>query len=68
MRSSWLLGALVTFIIGFIFSLSIIGLLIGVPLIVLSLLILFLAFVMPEHKPIVRETVHEKNRNKRTKT
>jgi len=36
MRTSWLIGALVTFFFGIAFTISIIGIVIGVPLIILS--------------------------------
>ncbi len=41
MRISWLVGALITFIMGVVFTISIIGSLVGIPLVVISVLLLF---------------------------
>jgi len=50
MRTSWLLGALVCFIIGIVFTITIIGAIIGVPLIILSLILLVVGIIIPEQK------------------
>jgi hypothetical protein len=50
MRVAWLVGALVTFIMGFILTITIIGAILGIPLIIVSIFILLLAFVMPERR------------------
>jgi len=47
MRTSWLIGALVTFIIGIVLTRTIIGAIIGIPLIVISIILLLLAFIIP---------------------
>ena len=54
MRTSWLMGALVTFIIGVVFSITIVGLVIGVPLIILSLILLILGLIIPGQRTKVK--------------
>jgi len=50
MRTSWLFGALVCFIIGIVFTIIIIGAIIGVPLIILSLILLIVGIIIPGQK------------------
>ena len=50
MRTSWLICALVTFIIGAFFASTLIGLLVGIPLIVLSFILLIVGFILPGKK------------------
>lgn len=67
MRTSWLIGALVAVIIGYLFSITIIGAIIGVPLILLGLFLLIVGIFLPEKKrrkevivkEVVRETVQQ---------
>lgn len=60
MRSSWLLGALVCFIIGIALTKTIIGAVIGIPLILLSLLFLILGIILPEPRSKVIVHHHHK--------
>jgi len=50
MRTSWLIGALVCFIIGVGFTITIIGAIIGIPLILLSLILLIVGIIIPGEK------------------
>ena len=50
MRTSWLFGALVCFIIGIVLTKTIIGAPIGLPLIILSIIILILGILIPEKR------------------
>lgn len=50
MRSSWIGGALVTFIIGLILTITVIGAFIGIPLIILSIILLLVGIIIPGHK------------------
>jgi uncharacterized membrane protein len=58
MKTSWLIGAFITFIIGFILTLTIIGAIIGVPLILLSLILLIVGFFVPGSKTEVHVHHH----------
>lgn len=48
MRISWLIGAGISFVIGFLLTSTIIGALIGLPLIIVSIFILVLGFILPD--------------------
>jgi hypothetical protein len=61
MRTSWLIGALVTFVIGWFLTSTIIGAIIGIPLIGISVCILVLGLIIPGK---VKE-VHIHHHNKR---
>lgn len=50
MRSSWLFGALVCFIIGLVLTITLIGAVVGVPLIILSLILLIIGIIIPGQK------------------
>jgi len=63
MRISWLIGALVCFIVGVGFTITIIGALIGIPLILISVLFLVLGIVLPEPRKVVH--VHHYHGKKR---
>lgn len=52
MRISWLIGALVCFLIGYLLTLTIIGAVIGIPLIILSLIILVVGIIIPGKRAI----------------
>ena len=54
MRTSWLIGALVTFIIGFILTSTIIGAIFGIPLILLSFVILLFGLLLPDKRKITQ--------------
>ena len=58
MRVSWLIGALVTFVIGYILTTTIIGAILGIPLILISIIILFLAFLIPEKRAVVKKVIN----------
>ncbi len=60
MRTSWLFGALVTFVIGVILSITIIGAIIGIPLIILSLFLLIIGFFVPSQKQEIHVHHHLK--------
>ncbi len=60
MRTSWIFGAFITFIIGLILTLTIIGSVIGVPLIVLSVVLLILGIIIPGQKKEVHHVHHKK--------
>lgn len=55
-------GALVIFIIGIILSITLIGAIIGVPLIVISLIILFIGIFLPNSKKVIHVHHHKKKR------
>ena len=59
MRTSWLIGALITFIIGFILTMTFIGAILGIPLIVLSLVLLVIGIVLPGKKTEVHVHHHK---------
>jgi hypothetical protein len=58
MRVNWLIGALVCFLIGYYLTITFIGAIIGLPLIVISLIILVIGIILPQKKTIVH--VHKK--------
>jgi predicted membrane channel-forming protein YqfA (hemolysin III family) len=60
MRSSWLFGALVCFIIGVVLTISIIGAIIGIPLIILSVILLILGIIIPGKKKEIHHIHHHK--------
>jgi fucose permease len=60
MRSSWLGGAIITFIIGFVLTVTIIGAVIGVPLIILSVVLLFFGIIIPGQKKEIHHIHHKK--------
>ena len=60
MRSSWMFGALVIFIIGLILTLTLIGAVIGVPLIILSVIILIIGIFVPGKEKVVHVHHHKK--------
>jgi hypothetical protein len=60
MRTSWLLGALISFIMGVILTITIIGAIIGIPLILLSLILLIVGFIIPQSKKEVHIHHHKK--------
>lgn len=62
MRISWLIGALVCFFMGLVFTLTIIGAVIGIPLIILSLILLIVGIVIPGRKTEVH--IHHYNHKK----
>jgi len=59
MRTSWLAGALVCFIIGIVLTITLIGALIGVPLIILSVILLILGIVIPGQKKEIHHIYHK---------
>ncbi len=63
MRTSWLFGSFVTFIIGVILTITIIGAIIGIPLIILSILLLIISFFVPGKKPEIH--IHHYKENKK---
>jgi len=60
MRISWLFGALVCFIMGVIFTISILGAIIGIPLILLSLILLFIGIIIPGKRRVIHVHHHNK--------
>lgn len=60
MRSSWLFGALVCFIMGIIFTISILGAIIGIPLIILSVIFLFVGIIIPDKRRVINVHHHNK--------
>lgn len=50
MRTNWLIGAGITFLIGFFLSTTFIGAFVGIPLIIISIFILFIAFILPSNR------------------
>jgi len=50
MRTSWLVGAFICFFIGLVLTITIIGAMIGIPLIILSLILLILGIIIPGQK------------------
>lgn len=58
MRISWLLGGLIFFFIGGFLTLTIIGAIIGVPMVLLGIFFLFMGVFLPEKKVV---HVHHKN-------
>ena len=53
-------GALVIFIIGLILTLTLIGAVIGVPLIILSVIILIIGIFVPDREKVVHVHHHKK--------
>lgn len=47
MRISWLVGALICFIMGIILTMTIIGAIMGIPLIILSVILLVIGIIIP---------------------
>ena len=60
MRVSWLIGALVCLIMGLIFTITIIGAIIGVPLIVLSIILLIVGIIIPGRRREVHVYHHRR--------
>ncbi len=60
-----MIGALIVFFIGFFLSISIIGLILGIPLIILSLIILFLGIIIPGKRRVVHVHHHHHHKRKR---
>ena len=58
MRTSWLVGALICFIIGIILTITIIGAIIGVPLIILSLVLLLLPNILRSYDTSIGEQTY----------
>ncbi|MEK6894206.1 MAG: hypothetical protein AABX10_01970 [Nanoarchaeota archaeon] len=52
MRTSWLIGALVCFSMGYLLTITIIGAVVGIPLIILSLFIIIIGIIIPGKKTI----------------
>ncbi|PIN73719.1 hypothetical protein COV20_05865 [Candidatus Woesearchaeota archaeon CG10_big_fil_rev_8_21_14_0_10_45_16] len=52
MRTSWLVGSLITFIIGFILTITIVGAVLGIPLLSLSIIILIIGLFLPAQKKV----------------
>ena len=63
MKVSWLIWALVIFIIGFILSVSTTWTIFGIPLIILSVIVLFIGLALPERR---RRPVRERQEVRRT--
>lgn len=59
MRGSFLIGSLVCFILGLVFTLTIIGFFLGIPLIILSVILLIIGLIARK-KP---ERKHHKKNN-----
>jgi hypothetical protein len=64
MRTSWIIGALVCFLIGYILTTTIIGAVFGIPLILLSLILLIVGIIIPGKKTIVHVHHHRKGDKK----
>ncbi len=47
MKTSWLIGALICFIMGVGLTITIIGAIIGIPLIILSVILLIVGIIIP---------------------
>lgn len=60
MRTSWIIGALVCFLIGYILTTTLIGAVLGIPLILLSLLLLIIGIIIPGKKTIVHIHHHKR--------
>ncbi len=60
MRTSWLFGAFVSFIIGLILTITLIGAIIGIPLMILGLILLFIGIIIPGQKNEVHIYHHKK--------
>ena len=69
MRASMLIGALIILIFGIIFTASVIGALIGIPLIILSIIFLILGIVLPSKRThlVVVERAEKKKPRKKAK-
>ncbi|MBM3231811.1 hypothetical protein FJZ21_00320 [Candidatus Pacearchaeota archaeon] len=60
MRTSWIIGALVCFLIGYILTTTIVGAILGIPLILLSLFLLIVGIIIPGKRKIVHVYHHKK--------
>ncbi len=60
MRISWLIGAIVCFFMGYLLTITLIGAVIGIPLIILSLFILIIGIIIPG-----KRTIHIHHHKKR---
>ncbi len=58
MRTSWLVGAVICFFIGLVLTFTVIGAIIGIPLIILSILLLLLGIILPGQKKEVQVHIH----------
>ena len=59
MKTSWLIGALVSFIIGMSLTMTIIGAIIGIPLILLSIFLLIFGILLSGNKTEVHVHHHK---------
>ncbi len=64
MRNSWIIGAFVCFLIGWMLTKTIIGAVFGIPLILLSLILLIVGIIIPGKKTIVHVHHHRKRDKK----
>lgn len=60
MRTSWFGCALIMFVMGLILTITFVGAIIGVPLIIISLIILIIGIFLPNNKKIVHIHKHKK--------
>ena len=58
MRVSWLIGAIVCLFFGIFFTITLIGAVIGIPLIIVSVILLIAGFILPGQKKEVQVHIH----------
>jgi len=58
MRTSWILGGLICFAVGLFFTMTLIGVFVGFPLLVIGFIIFLLGFVIPKKTDKVEIHVH----------
>jgi len=58
MRLSWLVGAIICFFMGLFLTFTLIGAVIGIPLIILSVVLLIAGIIIPGHKKEVQVHIH----------
>lgn len=58
MRASWILGGLICLAVGLAFSLTLIGIIVGAPLMFIGFVIFIIGFFIPREKDRVEVHIH----------
>ncbi len=60
MNTSWMVGGFILFLVGVMLTLSIIGSVLGIPMIFISVIILIVGIFIPGRKKTIKEVHHHK--------